>query len=416
MATQRQTIGDQLGAAIRTLKARAVAALLAPRSDPNAPLSDGERESLFGKMWKAIGAGLAPVSPDGSIVIGTRNDADGVPQLSLQASAGISRLKRTIYDTAGAFYHDFESGTHTAIVETVGGGGGGGGAGGGSSAGAGAGGGAYISVSLQVNGGSISGTVGAGGSAGSSAGGNGADGGTTTATYNGVTYTAGGGLGGAGMPAGSSASVVPEGGGGTPGTTGDIRSPGHGGMPGIRMSTTLFVSGWGGGSVFGGGNGSTGTPGDGGPGRAIGCGGGGGAANATGYAGGAGHAGGVVITEFLPTGVVFAGGSLADEDDYPVTIVDGVISGFGTHRKLLVSGTGTLVGIDAPDMAYGSLLLTFVADTVITAMGAPASGLPIKTPRMGADDSIDIHLKADDVVEVRRRSSDFWKVTGGSFT
>jgi hypothetical protein len=96
MATQRQTIGDQLGAAIRTLKARAVAALLAPRSDPNAQLSDGERETLFGKMWKAIGAALTPISPDGSISISTQNDADGVPQLALTVATGAGRKEATV--------------------------------------------------------------------------------------------------------------------------------------------------------------------------------------------------------------------------------------------------------------------------------------------------------------------------------
>jgi hypothetical protein len=127
-----------------------------------------------------------------------------------------------------------------------------------------------------------------------------------------------------------------------------------------------------------------------------------------------------LITEYSSAGAVAtSAASLADESDFAVTVVDGVISGFGTHRHLLVSGAGPLVGVDATGLTACTLVLTFSEACVVTAMGTPASGSPIKTPRMGDANPQDIHVQADDVVELRLRpdaGTPFWKVTGGSFT
>lgn len=67
-----------------------------------------------------------------------------------------------------------------------------------------------------------------------------------------------------------------------------------------------------------------------------------------------------------------------DEAWYVVTVVDGVISNFGNHRKLRVRGTGPLVGIDTSSMTGpGPLTLSFVDSMGLTIDGAPTSGAPI---------------------------------------
>lgn len=62
-------------------------------------------------------------------------------------------------------------------------------------------------------------------------------------------------------------------------------------------------------------------------------------------------------------------------DLFPVTIVNGVISGFGDHRRLLVSGTGPLLAIESAGMTNNEHLDLFFANGVqIQANGTAPSG------------------------------------------
>ena len=108
----------------------------------------------------------------------------------------------------------------------------------------------------------------------------------------------------------------------------------------------------------------------------------------------------------------------ADEALYTVPIVDNGISTFYAHRNLLVTGGGTLDGIDPTGCIGGTrLTLTLAADTIFAAMGSPSVGVKIKTPRMGDTSPQDIRALADDVVIVQQSADGtFWKVIGGSFT
>ena len=114
------------------------------------------------------------------------------------------------------------------------------------------------------------------------------------------------------------------------------------------------------------------------------------------------------------------GSSGADVPFHSIAITSGSLASIGTNRNLLVTGGGTLSGIDIADCVGGTvLMLTFAAATVVAAMGSPSVGAPIKTPRMGDVNPQDIHAQADDSVIVQLRtdsSTPFWKVIGGSFT
>lgn len=69
----------------------------------------------------------------------------------------------------------------------------------------------------------------------------------------------------------------------------------------------------------------------------------------------------------------------ADESWYSVTVVDGIISGFGDHRKLRVRGTGPLVGIDTTGLVGGvQIILSFVTGMDVTVDGSPTGAAPIK--------------------------------------
>ena len=109
----------------------------------------------------------------------------------------------------------------------------------------------------------------------------------------------------------------------------------------------------------------------------------------------------------------------ADDGWYDVTIVDGVISGFGDHRKLRVHGTGPLVGIDNTNLVGGTdLTLSFVATTTITAAGTPSSGAPIMTEKEGTGTWQNMGCPADSPIYVvlmtDSGSMAFWKYAGGS--
>ena len=88
MATARETIGDALGSAYRAIKARLQTEFLAARGPLKAstPLTPAEVSALMAKIWNAMGRALTPISPDGSVTIGTQNDINGDPQLTLRAT------------------------------------------------------------------------------------------------------------------------------------------------------------------------------------------------------------------------------------------------------------------------------------------------------------------------------------------
>lgn len=224
------------------------------------------------------------------------------------------------------------------------------------------------------------------------------------------------------MTAGNTYSIRGFGGAGVPGALGDIRIRGNEGWYGIRLDWEWFAAGRGGGTIYGGSHGTVGIDQEGSDGGGIGAGGGGAGSFENDHTGGAGHDGGVIITEYSnasASSTESGAEDATDDADYPVTISDGVIADFGAHRHLLVSGTGPLVGVDATGLIACTLLLSFTAACVVTAMGSPTSGSAIKTPRFGADTPQDLHVQADDVVEIRLRAdaeTPFWKVVGGSFT
>jgi hypothetical protein len=77
-----------------------------------------------------------------------------------------------------------------------------------------------------------------------------------------------------------------------------------------------------------------------------------------------------------------------DEDWFDVTVVDGVIPAFGSHRKLRVHGTGPLVGIVADGLRACQLTVLFADAMQITVNGSPSSGAPIENAEatnVGAD-------------------------------
>lgn len=68
-----------------------------------------------------------------------------------------------------------------------------------------------------------------------------------------------------------------------------------------------------------------------------------------------------------------------DEAWYSVTVVDGIISGFGDHRKLRVRGTGPLVGIATTGLVGGvQLSLSFVDGMDVTINGSPTGAAQLK--------------------------------------
>jgi len=211
--------------------------------------------------------------------------------------------------TSGTTY-TVTAGAKAMFVEGVGGGGGGGGTTGITSVyggGAGGGGGGYAAVYIASPAASYSYAIGGGGSAGAAANGAGGTGGNTTF---GAILTAGGGTGGAGstVPTAGSSSIVGGGNAGA-GSVGDFQINGNGGGAAIMVSTsasasTMALSGFGGGSFFGGGprglasnsdaqqNGTTGTN--------YGSGANGGLSKSTsGFTGGVGAAGAIRVTEYF---------------------------------------------------------------------------------------------------------------------
>jgi hypothetical protein len=124
------------------------------------------------------------------------------------------------------------------------------------------------------------------------------------------------------------------------------------------------------------------------------------------------------ITLRMPRAVT--GGLLPiSEEWFDVTIVDGVISGFGDKRNLRVHGAGPLVGIDTTTSTGGTrLLLAFVDATSITADGTPSSGARILTEKQGEATYNDMGIPAESIITLAlltdSGSASFWKFAGGS--
>jgi hypothetical protein len=124
------------------------------------------------------------------------------------------------------------------------------------------------------------------------------------------------------------------------------------------------------------------------------------------------------ITLRMPRAVT--GGLLPiSEEWFDVTIVDGVIANFGTHRSLRVHGAGPLVGIDTATSTGGTrLLLAFVDATSITADGTPSSGARILTEKQGGSTYNDMGIPAESIITLAlltdSGSASFWKFAGGS--
>ncbi|CAJ0719368.1 hypothetical protein LMG6871_02818 [Ralstonia edaphis] len=197
------------------------------------------------------------------------------------------------------------AGTVAVRVQVVGGGGGGGGSNttgsGQQSVGAGGAGGSYAESYLTSGFSGAALTIGAGGSAGA-VGGNGGNGGTTSF---GALLSASGGGGGQTIGATGSPFILAGGVTGTMPTTGNLingqGTPGGVGFAPAPSSSTSFLSGAGGASLFGGGAsplGSSNSAGN--AGASYGSGGSGGCtgASSTGQIGGAGAAGVIIVTEY----------------------------------------------------------------------------------------------------------------------
>jgi hypothetical protein len=196
------------------------------------------------------------------------------------------------------------SSTHYILVQLIGGGGGGGGVSANAAdVGGGGGSGGYAMKFFTVTPSTAySYSIGAGGTAGSSSGGVAGTGGPTTFTVSGVTVTANGGSGGNFMAGSTAANVTFGGAGAAVSTNGDVNGAGNPGQPGIKLTTTMGMSGAGGSSVWGGGGKGrdypSGTNLAGIAGAGCGGGGSGGLSGGAVQVGGAGAAGCIVIWEY----------------------------------------------------------------------------------------------------------------------
>lgn len=226
----------------------------------------------------------------------------------LDTSGGGSTAMPTVQAFTSSGTWTKPSGCLRIRVRMVGGGGGGAGATAAGSAcccGSGGQAGGYAEGVFDVTGTSSEAvTIGAAGTAGAAANGAGGNGGTTSL---GSLLTAVGGKGGTGLASGSTAACVTSDHTTTSGSGGFVNCAGSPGGPANRESGTVYFSGFGGSSPFGGGGGGrspNGTGASSGPGAGIaasGYGAGGGAAASTsssGFTGAAGTAGIVIVEEF----------------------------------------------------------------------------------------------------------------------
>lgn len=112
--------------------------------------------------------------------------------------------------------------------------------------------------------------------------------------------------------------------------------------------------------------------------------------------------------------------SALDESYFPVTIdANGAISGFGSHRNLLVSGAGPLISIDTTGLVGGVTLdLTFKDATTVTGNGTPVTGAKIFTTRDADGNYMDLAAPVNALLSVKLRSDAgteaFWQYVGGN--
>lgn len=219
------------------------------------------------------------------------------------STGGTGRLLGVSVLTSGTSFTTSSS-TNSILVELLGGGGGGGGTTGGTGySGAGGGGGAsgyarkLFAVSPST---SYTYAIGAAGTGGANTGGTGGTGGNSTFAVGAVTVTANGGSGGVGMTGAGTALFVLGGAGGLVSTNGDLNCVGQPGGKGERVSVTVFASGEGAPSLFGGGGIGLIAAANGNAGGVYGSGGGGATSSGvnTSRTGGAGAQGVIVVWEF----------------------------------------------------------------------------------------------------------------------
>lgn len=262
---------------------------------------NGEIEVVFGALLNGGNGAWVLLENTGGPIQGAPATQSMQLAQYRQAAGNILAIRR--FTSSGTYTPT--AGTVAVRVQLVGGGGGGGGSSatstGQQSVGAGGAGGSYAESFLTSGFSGVTMTIGAAGSAGAIAG-SGGNGGTTSF---GALLSATGG--GGGQPSGAAGTpfVLLGGAPGTMPTSGNVLNaqgaPGGNGAGPSPSSTTSYISGAGGASMFGGapnGLGSANAPGV--AGQSYGSGGSGGAsgASAAGQLGGAGAIGAIIITEY----------------------------------------------------------------------------------------------------------------------
>ena len=243
-------------------------------------------------------AGIAAIAAN--TLIGNNTGSSASPAaLSAAAVQAMLALKTVqVFTSSGTWTRP--TGCRYVRVRLTGGGGGGGGAtaaasqccaaSGGSSGGYGEG---FFDVTSTS---SVTITIGAGGAGGAAANGTGGNGGTTSF---GALLSANGGTGGSGMASGTAVAYVTASAAAAGGTGGSINAGGSSGGYSMRNSGTVFMSGTGAPSHFGGAGRGTNFGSVGAAGGAPGAGGSGAASSSTtGYVGGAGAAGIIIVEEY----------------------------------------------------------------------------------------------------------------------
>ena len=118
-----------------------------------------------------------------------------------------------------------------------------------------------------------------------------------------------------------------------------------------------------------------------------------------------------MVRVFIPRAVSTSTAPIKpDEAWYVVTVVDGVISNFGDHRKLRVRGTGPLTGIATTGLVGGvGLTLSFVDGMDVTVNGSPSGAAPLKNA-----EGQSAHADAGSVSQVYLMTDDgtsaYWRI------
>lgn len=244
-------------------------------------------------------SGIAAISANSIMGNNTGSSAIPIALTGTQVQA-LLPAQPTIQIFAASGTWTKPAGCKNIHVRAVAGGGGGGGATAAASqccAASGGGSGSYGEGYYDVTGTStVTVTIGAGGAGGVAANGTGNAGGATT--FGGLLSTNGGGPGSA-QASGTAAAFITSSAPAAAGTGGSINAGGSSGLHSQRVNATVFMSGAGGDSTFGGAGRGVNFAAAGTAGGAPGAGGGGASSSsATGFAGGAGAAGLVIVEEF----------------------------------------------------------------------------------------------------------------------